>query len=181
MCDNIHGIFPTKLTAQSFDDMRAEFGMSSKLEFVVPEPSELPWNCSKGYICLYESFFTYCLMWFPLPYVFVKYCVDRDIAFTQIGTTGVYNMVGLMTLGAERGIEVTFEAFEEMSSINKGSQSGRFSTSMRPGYKLITDFKSKVHCWDEKYFFVMINSASVSDISRHYRQKWKKNMGRCLY
>lgn len=72
-------------------------------------------------------------------------------------------MVGLIILGAECGIEVTVEAFEEMSAINTGSKPCCFYISMKPEYKLITDFKSKVHSWDEKYIFVKINSASVFD------------------
>lgn len=179
ICYSIHGIYLTKSTAQSLEDMRMECEMSSELEFRVSEVNERPWDCPKGYICLYEVFFAYCLLWFPLSYMYVKYFVDRDITFMQISTAGICNMVGLTTLGVECGLKVILEAFEEMSLINKGSKPCRFYVSMKPGYKLITHFKSKVYCWDEKYLFVKISAASIFDVSGSYRRAWNRTMGRC--
>lgn len=66
VCDNIHGILPTKSTVQSLEDMREECEMSPELEFKVPEAYERPWDCPEGYICLYEAFFSYCLLVVPL-------------------------------------------------------------------------------------------------------------------
>lgn len=89
-------------------------------------------------------------------------------------------MLGLMVLDAECGIEIPVELFERVSSLNQGSKLIHTYTSMRAGCKLILDFKSKVNNWDERYFFVKIDFASVLDVTRFYRKIWNPNMVRCF-
>lgn len=145
--------------------MRAKCEMSFDLEFMVPTPEQHQWDCPEGYICLYEMTFEHCRLWLSLPYHFVKYADNYKVAFTQMTIVGIFNLVGLMVLGAETGVKVSVEMFEQISSLNNGSKPGHFYTSMRASCKLISDFKSKVNRWSERYFFIKIDISSVSDVA----------------
>lgn len=158
--------------------MRTTCSFYNEVEIRIPSKDERTWHCSKGYICLYDSFFMFCKLWFPLPRLFVKYFENCRLAFTQLMHSKICHMVSLLTLGAECGIKLTVELFEELSAINRGSFQGRFNVSMRPKRKIITDFKDKIYNWDAFYFFVKINEASVLDVGAHYRTRCNLAFGR---
>lgn len=154
--------------------------MSDELEFRVPTPDERPWNCPEGYIYLYETMFLYCRLLFPLSYQFVKYCENWEVAFMQMTSAAVCNMVGLMVLVAEANLYVFIEMLEQVSLLNVSPRVGRFYTSMKPGCKIILGFKSKFSGWFQLYFFGKINLASVADVTRRYVAEWNPTMGRCF-
>lgn len=148
--------------------MISSCGISPELEFRIPKTNKRPWSPPKCYICLYELFFTKGNIWFPLPKFFIKYCIRRGIAFTQLTTAGICHQVGLLVLGAECEVPITVEAFEEMSPISLVKNTpGLFYVSMKPKYNLMTGLGSKVENWENNYFYVNINEASIINVNRH--------------
>lgn len=99
------------------------------------------------------------------------------MAFTQLTTSAICLMAGLLTLGAECGIKITVDSFEELYAINTGGLPGYFYVSMKPCHRIITGFTSKVYNWDANYFFVKINEASVLNVREHYRTQWNSAVG----
>lgn len=170
-----YGIYPSTSSLKTLEAMRKSCEMSRTWN-LFPNARRVPW----GYICMYEAMFQHCRLWLSLPYQFVDYYENREVAFTQMTTVGICNMVGLMVFGAETDLEVSVEMFEQVSLVNQVSKVGHFYTSMRPSCKLNLDFKNKVNHWDERYFFVKIDFASFSDFMRHYWMEWNPTMGRCF-
>lgn len=144
VCDNIYGIFSTRSTAQSIEDRvcdvfrariqssqseRASMGLPGRLHLFVRDIFLVLPSLISSVICV-------CQILCRLRYRRYPNQHSRSLQHGRFDD-----------LGAECGVEVTVEAFEEMSAINKGSKPGRFYVSMKSRYKLITAFKSKVPCW----------------------------------
>lgn len=112
-------------------------GLSKVVAFLIPTPDQHPWTPPDGYLCLYESFFTFFELWFPLPKLLTHYCFYRDISVSQLTHAAVRNIVSVLTLAAKAGSDINRRYFEEMSQIKRDlNLSGRFYISMWSEYNL---------------------------------------------
>ena len=84
------------------------------------EPHRRPLDCPKGYICLFESYFTECGLWLPLSEFLTSYCCRRNIAFLQLSVASIPNAVGIVILAAQERLVVHFDLFEEVTSFSIG-------------------------------------------------------------
>lgn len=120
------------LTMDSLTTMVSSRVLSGNLVFQVPKSSHRPWDAPKGFLCLYESYFTYSGLWFPLPKVLVNYCFQCKMAISQLTRAAVRNIVGILTLAAELGVEVDTQSFEEMATFKRvPNNSDRFYVGMK--------------------------------------------------
>lgn len=80
----IHEWIPTKSTLDLLLEMHISCGMHEGLDFLVPRHDKCPWTPPPSYICLYESFFLQCNLWFPLPDLVIDYCVEQRMVISQL-------------------------------------------------------------------------------------------------
>ncbi|CAA7013555.1 unnamed protein product [Microthlaspi erraticum] len=83
----------------------------------LPEDDERMWRAPPGWFIAYKFWFKESHMFFPLPKLFVAYCEDVRIAFSQLCPAGVRNITGTLVLAAELGMELNLDFYESMSSI----------------------------------------------------------------
>ncbi|KAF8114638.1 hypothetical protein N665_0035s0017 [Sinapis alba] len=123
-------------------------------------------ECPKiGYACVYESWFTNCSLWWPLPEFLTTYCHRRRIALGQYTANGIRILVTLTVLAAELGISMSVRLFEKLMTTSITAKTGFFYGKMVPKYNVITGKPSKVNFWNRAYFYVKINEASFEDPS----------------
>ncbi|KAF8116386.1 hypothetical protein N665_0019s0064 [Sinapis alba] len=113
-----------------------------------------------GYACVYESWFTNCSLWWPLPEFLTTYCHRRRIALGQYTANGIRILVTLTVLAAELGISMSVRLFEEHTTPSITAKTWFFYGKMVPKYNVITGKPSKVNFWNRDYFYVKINDAS---------------------
>lgn len=94
---------PSLSTSESINAMCLERRLPSVLSFLTPKDHERPCAPPSGYIYMYESFFTKCGLWFPLPILLVKYCARRQIVISQLTTAAIRNISAILALAAELG------------------------------------------------------------------------------
>ncbi|KAF8045209.1 hypothetical protein N665_5399s0001 [Sinapis alba] len=133
--------------------------------FLIPADHQRPWTPPAGYACVYESWFTSCSLWWPLPEVLTTYCHRRRIALGQYTANGIRILVTLTVLAAELGISMSVCLFEELTTPSITAKTGFFYGKMVPKYNVITGKPSKVNFWNRAYFYVKINDASFEDPS----------------
>ncbi|KAF8047448.1 hypothetical protein N665_3022s0001 [Sinapis alba] len=123
------------------------------------------WTPPAGYATVYESWFTNCSLWWPLPEFLTTYCHRRKIALGQYTANGIRIMVTLTVLAADLGITMSVRLFEELTTPSITGMTGLFYGKMVPKYNVITGKPSKVNFWNHRYFYVKINKASFEDPS----------------
>ncbi|KAF8053518.1 hypothetical protein N665_1407s0001 [Sinapis alba] len=133
--------------------------------FLIPAEHQRPWTPPAGYATVYESWFTSCSLWWPLPEFLTTYCHRRKIALGQYTANGIRIMVTLTVLAAELGITMSVHLFEELTTPSITSRTGFFYGKMVPKYNVITGKPSKVNFWNHRYFYIKINEASFEDPS----------------
>ncbi|KAF8093431.1 hypothetical protein N665_0383s0059 [Sinapis alba] len=114
---------------------------------------ERPWTPPAGYACVYESWFTNCSLWWPLPEFLTTYCHRRRIALGQYTANGIRILVTLTVLAAELGISMSVCLFEELTTPSITTKTGFFYGKMVPKYNIITEKPSKVNFWNRAYFY----------------------------
>ncbi|KAF8095033.1 hypothetical protein N665_0344s0002 [Sinapis alba] len=133
--------------------------------FLIPPDHQRPWTPPAGYACVYESWFTNCSLWWPLPEFLTTYCHRRRIALGQYTANGIRILVTLTVLAAELGITMSVHLFEELTTPSITARTGFFYEKMVPKYNVITGKPSKVNFWNRAYFYVKINDTSFEDPS----------------
>ncbi|KAF8049291.1 hypothetical protein N665_2247s0005 [Sinapis alba] len=133
--------------------------------FLIPAEHQRPWTPPAGYATVYESWFTSCSLWWPLPEFLTTYCHRRKIALGQYTANGITIMVTLTVLAAELGIMMLVRLFEELTTPSITGRTGFFYGKMVPKYNVITGKPSKVNFWNHRYFYIKINEASFEDPS----------------
>ncbi|KAF8095066.1 hypothetical protein N665_0342s0017 [Sinapis alba] len=126
---------------------------------------------------VYESWFTNCSLWWPLPEFLTTYCNRRKIALGQYTVNGIRIMVTLTVLAAELGITMSVRLFEELTTPSITGKTGFFYGKMVPKYNVITGKPSKVNFWNHRYFYVKINEASFEDPSIVLNGYFNANIG----
>ncbi|KAF8051912.1 hypothetical protein N665_1651s0004 [Sinapis alba] len=156
---------PTKSTFKSVRRLVLQTNTPAGFSFLVPADHQRPWTPPAGYACVYESWFTNCSLWWPLPEFLATYYHHRKIALGQYTANEIRILVTLTVLAAELGIKMSVRLFEELTTPSITMKTGFFYGKMVPKYNVITEKPSKVNFWNHAYFYVKINDASFKDPS----------------
>ncbi|KAF8096825.1 hypothetical protein N665_0300s0002 [Sinapis alba] len=130
--------FPTKSTFKSVRRLVLQTDPPAGFSFLVPADHQRSWTPPAGYACVYESWFTNCSLWWPLPEFLTTYCHRRKIALGQYTANGIRILVTLIVLAAKLGIKMSVRLFEEITTPS---------------------------IMNRAYFYVKINKASFEDPS----------------
>jgi len=88
----------------------------------------------------------------------------EDCVF-QLALAAVRNVIGLMMLGVDCGVEVDTDLFDEATTFNVlKDNSDLCQVNARPYHKLVKGMKSKVQDSRCYYFFVELSDISFSDL-----------------
>ncbi|KAF8077385.1 hypothetical protein N665_1042s0001 [Sinapis alba] len=156
---------PTKSSFKSVRTLIFQTNPPAGFSFLIPAEHQRPWTPLAGYATVYESWFTNCSLWWPLPEFLTTYCHRRKIALGKYTANGIRIMVTLTVLAAELGITMPVRLFEELTTPSITGRTGFFYGKMVPKYNVITEKPSKVNFWNHRYFYVKINEASFEDPS----------------
>ncbi|KAG7582225.1 hypothetical protein ISN44_As08g018350 [Arabidopsis suecica] len=160
-------------TVDRLTDLFEQGVFPEDLTIVVPKPHRRPWNPPKGYICVYEDYFTDGQLRFPLPNFLVQYCFRRGIAFSQLSLGSVRNAVGLMMLGNDCGVEVDTDLFEEATTFSvMADNPGLCQVNARSSHKIVHGVRSKVADWRRYYFYVQVSEISAPTSSSSLSTEW---------
>ncbi|KAF8105199.1 hypothetical protein N665_0162s0074 [Sinapis alba] len=157
--------FPTRSTFKSVRRLILQTNPPAGFSFLIPTDHQRPWTPPAGYACVYESWFTNCSLWWPLPEFLTTYCHRRRIALDQYTANEIRILVTPTVLAAELGISMSVRLFEELTTPSITAKTGFFYGKMVPKYNVITGKPSKVNFWNRAYFYVKINEASFEDPS----------------
>ncbi|KAF8114398.1 hypothetical protein N665_0038s0022 [Sinapis alba] len=157
--------FPTKSSFKSVRRLIFQTNPPAGFSFLIPAEHQRPWRSPAGYAMVYESWFTNCSLWRPLPEFLTTYCNRRKIALGQYTANGIRIMVTLTVLAAELAITMSVRLFEELTTPSITGKTRFFYGKMVPKYNVITGKPSKVNFWNHRYFYVKINEASFEDPS----------------
>ncbi|KAF8114435.1 hypothetical protein N665_0037s0012 [Sinapis alba] len=169
--------FPTRSTLKSVRRLVLQTSPPAGFSFLIPADHQRPWTPPAGYACVYESWFTNCSLWWPLPEFLTTYCHRRRIALGQYTANGIRILVTLTVLAAELGITMPVRLFEELTTPSITAKTGFFYGKMVPKYNVITGKPSKVNFWNRAYFYVKINDASFEDPSIILNGYFNANIG----
>ncbi|KAF8047690.1 hypothetical protein N665_2868s0001 [Sinapis alba] len=170
--------FPTRSSFKSVRRLILQTNPPAGFSFLIPADHQRPWTPPAGYACVYESWFTNCSLWWPLPEVLTTYCHRRRIALGQYTANGIRILVTLTVLAAELGISMSVRLFEELTTPSITAKTGFFYGKMVPKYNVITGKPSKVNFWNRAYFYVKINDASFEDPSIVLNDYFNANIDR---
>ncbi|KAF8104811.1 hypothetical protein N665_0167s0026 [Sinapis alba] len=157
--------FPTRSSFKSVRRLVLQTNPPAGFSFLIPAEHQRSWTPPARYACVYESWFTNCSLWWPLPEFLTTYCHRRRIALGQYMANGIRVLVTLTVLAAELGISMSVRLFEELTTPSITAKTRFFYGKMVPKYNVITGKPSKVNFWNRAYFYVKINDASFEDSS----------------
>ncbi|KAF8096221.1 hypothetical protein N665_0315s0007 [Sinapis alba] len=135
--------FPTRSMFKSVRRLILHTNPPAGFSFLIPADHQRPWTPPAGYACVYESWFTNCSLWWPLPEFLTTYCHRRRIALGQYTANGIRILVTLTVLAAELGISMSVRLFEELTTPSITAKTGFFYGKMVPKYNVITGKPSK--------------------------------------
>ncbi|KAG7640891.1 hypothetical protein ISN44_As02g009310 [Arabidopsis suecica] len=102
-----------------------------------------------------------------------EYCVRRNIAISQLTVGAIRNAIGLAILGAECGIEIDTDFFEEATTFSRVKESpGSYYASAKAKHKIVSGAVSKIHGWQRRYFFVKLSEFSVENLDTVFVDDW---------
>ncbi|KFK31311.1 hypothetical protein AALP_AA6G096300 [Arabis alpina] len=142
------------------------------IRILIPKKKERPWSPPDGFMCLYESFFRYGGLWFPIPRILLEYCARRRISISQLTPAAIRNVCGILIMAVELGRAISRRQLDEIVQLGCLDATGRFYVASRPRCRLLRETRRKVDYWKLKYFFVEINKASVGDFSGQFSVGW---------
>ncbi|KAF8098773.1 hypothetical protein N665_0258s0006 [Sinapis alba] len=134
---------PTRSTFKSVRRLIFQTNPPPGFSFLIPAEHQRPWTPPAGYATVYESWFTSCSLWWPLPEFLTTYCHRRKIALGQYTANGIRIMVTLTVLAAELGITMSVRLFEELTTPSITGRTGFFYGKMVSKYNVITEKPSK--------------------------------------
>ncbi|KAF8053226.1 hypothetical protein N665_1447s0001 [Sinapis alba] len=169
--------FPTRSTFKSVRRLVLQTSPPAGFSFLIPADHQRPWTPPAGYACAYESWFTNCSLWWPLPEFLTTYCHRRRIALGQYTANGIRILVTLTVLASELGTKMSVHLFEELTTPSITVRTGFFYGKMVPKYNVITGKPPKVNFWNQAYFYVNVNEASFEDPSVILNGYFNANIG----
>ncbi|XP_023634633.1 meiosis-specific protein ASY2-like [Capsella rubella] len=155
------GGIPTSSTVSSINEMLDVCGLGrSRVSILIPHKTQHPWTPPKGYICLYEMYFTRYRLWFPLPELLSQYTHRRKLAISQLAPASICNIVGILTLASEVGTRVPVMCFEEMTVLKKSRVAGNFTMNMREKQNVIPGTRvSNFKGWEKRFFYAELTNS----------------------
>ncbi|XP_024010242.1 uncharacterized protein At3g60930, chloroplastic-like [Eutrema salsugineum] len=153
----------TLCSLESLEALRHRFGISEAVEFVVPEKSDRADNPPENHFTLYEAFFELCFLWFPIPGVILEYLWKHGISIGQIMPRGLQHMIGILVRSFECGLDIELNHLLNLLEIRKAPKGNRFYISNKAKRRIIGGFPSKDQFWTERFFYVLVNEASVGE------------------
>ncbi|XP_024009960.1 uncharacterized protein At3g60930, chloroplastic-like [Eutrema salsugineum] len=148
----------TLCSLESLEALRHRFGMSEAVEFVVPEKKP-----PENHFTLYEAFFELCFLWFPITGVILEYPWKHGISIGQIMPRGLRHMIGILVRSFECGLDIEPNHLLNLLEIRKAPKGNRFYISNKAKRRIIGGFPSKDQFWTERFFYVLVNEASVGE------------------
>ncbi|VYS52449.1 unnamed protein product [Arabidopsis thaliana] len=101
------------------------------------------------------------------------YCARRNIAISQLTVGAIRNAIGLAILGAECGIEIDTDFFEEATTFSRVKESpGSYYASAKAKHKIVSGAVSKIHGWQRRYFFMKLSEFSVENLDTVFVDDW---------
>ncbi|XP_024013987.1 uncharacterized protein At3g60930, chloroplastic-like [Eutrema salsugineum] len=153
----------TLCSLESLEALRHRFGISKAVEFVVPEKSDRADNPPENHFTLYEAFFELCFLWFPIPGVILEYIWKHGISIGQIMLRGLRHMIGILVRSFECGLDIELNHLLNLLEIRTAPKGNRFYISNKTKRRIIGGFPSKDQFWTERFFYVLVNEASVGE------------------
>ncbi|XP_023633384.1 meiosis-specific protein ASY2-like [Capsella rubella] len=174
------GGIPTSSTVSSINEMLDVCGLGrSGVNILIPHETQRPWTPPKGYICLYEMYFTRCRLRFPLPELLFQYTHRRKLAISQLAPASICNIVGVLTLASEVGTRVPVMCFEEMTVLKKSRVAGNFTVNMREKQNVIPGTRvSNFKGWEKRFFYVRADYLSLENPFVGLRRRWNSDPDR---
>ncbi|KAG7579702.1 hypothetical protein ISN45_Aa03g038210 [Arabidopsis thaliana x Arabidopsis arenosa] len=138
----------TLSTSDSLRELKARFNFSEGVTLRLPTPNERADDPPEGFFTLYEGFFYFCFLWFPIPRPIIEYMWSYKLALAQITTRGLRHLVGILVRGIETYNNVGLDHLRNLLEIRRvpSCQMERYYISPRSKRRVIGGFPSK----DEK-------------------------------
>ncbi|XP_024016316.1 uncharacterized protein At3g60930, chloroplastic-like [Eutrema salsugineum] len=168
----------TLSSPDSFEALRYRFGISEAVEFVVPEKNDRADKPAENHFTLYEAFFELCFLWFPIPGVILEYLWKHGISIGQIMPRGLRHMIGILVRSFEYGLDIELNHLLNLLEIRKALKGDKFYISNKSNRRIIGGFPSKDQFWTERFFYVLVNEASVGE---DYVHKTKTAWGQLVW
>ncbi|KAG7552321.1 Ribonuclease H-like superfamily [Arabidopsis thaliana x Arabidopsis arenosa] len=89
----------TLSTTDSLRDLKARLNFSEGVTLRLPTPSERADDPPEGFFTLYEGFFYFCFLWFPIPRPIIEYLWSYKLALAQITTRGLRHLIDHRVIG----------------------------------------------------------------------------------
>ncbi|XP_024006499.1 uncharacterized protein At3g60930, chloroplastic-like [Eutrema salsugineum] len=149
----------TLSSPDSLEALRRRFRISEAVEFIVPEKNDRADKPPENHFTLYEAFFELCFLWFPIPGIMPR---------------GLRHMIGILVRSFECGLDIELNNLLNLLEIRKTPKGDRFYISNKSNRRIIGGFPSKDQFWTERFFYVLVSEASVSE---DYVQRTKTTWG----
>ncbi|XP_024016336.1 uncharacterized protein At3g60930, chloroplastic-like [Eutrema salsugineum] len=158
----------------SIEALRCRFGISEAVEFVLTEKNDRADKPPENHFTLYEAFFELCFLWFLIPGVILEYLWKHGISIGQIKPRGLRHMIDILVRSFECGLDIELNHRLNLLEIRKATKGDRFYISNKSNRRIIGGFPSKDQFSTERFFYVLVNEASVGE---DYVQKTKTAWG----
>ncbi|XP_024010265.1 uncharacterized protein At3g60930, chloroplastic-like [Eutrema salsugineum] len=142
-------------SAESLEALRIRFGISEVVVFVMPSPTDRAKLLPPNHLT-----------------VILRYLWKHGISIGQIVPRGLRHMIGILVLSFECHIDVTLDHLLNFLEIRKAPEEKRFYISSKARHKIICGFPSKDFFWDDRFFYVLVNEASVGDFADITKIDW---------
>ncbi|KAG7552289.1 hypothetical protein ISN45_Aa06g028880 [Arabidopsis thaliana x Arabidopsis arenosa] len=155
----------TLSTSDSLRDLKARFNFSEGITLRLPTPSERADDPPEGFFTLYEGFFYFCFLWFPIPRPIIEYLWSYKLALAQITTRGLRHLIGILIRGIETYNNIGLDHLRNLLEIRRvpGCTMERYYISPRPRRRVIGGFPSKDEKYTDHFFFVALDEDCVPE------------------
>ncbi|KAG7594045.1 hypothetical protein ISN45_Aa01g028240 [Arabidopsis thaliana x Arabidopsis arenosa] len=167
----------TLSTSDSLRDLKARFNFSEGVTLRLPTPNERADDPPEGFFTLYEGFFYFCFLWFPIPRPIIEYLWSYKLALAQITTRGLRHLIGILVRGIETYNNVGLDHLRNLLEIRRvpGCAMERYYISPSPRRRVIGGFPSKDEKYTDHFFFVALDEDCVPEgCLEKMIGKWRK-------
>ncbi|KAG7567962.1 hypothetical protein ISN45_Aa04g007950 [Arabidopsis thaliana x Arabidopsis arenosa] len=167
----------TLSTSDSLRELKARFNFSEGVTLRLPTPDERADDPPEGFFTLYEGFFYFCFLWFPIPRPIIEYLWSYKLALAQITTRGLRHLIGILVRGVETYNNVGLDHLRNLLEIRRvpGCAMERYYISPSPRRRVIGGFPSKDEKYTDHFFFVALDEDCVPEgCLEKMIGKWRK-------
>ncbi|KAF3549375.1 hypothetical protein DY000_02006433 [Brassica cretica] len=143
--------------------LREFYRVSSGVVFRVPVHGESAEDPPEEFCTCHEAFLTRCRMWFPIPEAIVC-ALDRfELSISQLNVAALQNILGVLILSYELGMDLSPDDFEGLWSTRKTSIDYSYRMAPKRHMSIIQGHTSNAKGWFERFFYVRIDGVSVEE------------------